>query len=76
MTDDDQRRDRQTQTQPTPEAPQPERLPTPNAQPLERGAAGGGALTGETGVLSPESEPAPFDPAERSEIEGRRGDRG
>ena len=60
MTDDDQR---------------PERLPTPNAEPLERGDASGGALTGETGVLSPESEPAPFDPAERSEIEGRRGDR-
>jgi hypothetical protein len=60
---------REPQTEPTPGAPQPEHLPTPKPEPLERGDATGGAMTGETGVLSPENEPEPFVPAERREIE-------
>ncbi len=66
MTDSERR---EPQTHPTPGAPRAEQLPTPNPQPLQRGDASGGAMTGETGVLTPETEPEPFVPAERREIE-------
>ena len=59
-------------TVPTPQAPEPEDLPAPDAEPLARGEATGGAMTGETGVLSPENEPEGFVPAERREIEDPR----
>lgn len=66
------RRKTQPRTVPTPEPPQPDHLSTPDAEPLARGDASGGAMTGETGVLSPESEPDGFVPAERREIEDPR----
>jgi hypothetical protein len=56
-------------TVPTPEPPQPDHVPTPDAEPLERGESTGGAMTGETGVLSAESQPDGFVPGERREIE-------
>jgi hypothetical protein len=54
-------------THPTPEAPQPDPVPTPDARPLQEGAASGGGLTGETGVLTPDG--GEFVPAERREME-------
>lgn len=59
-------------TVPTPDPPQPDHVPTPDAEPLARGEATGGAMTGETGVLSPAGEPDGFVPAERREIEDPR----
>ena len=59
-------------TAPTPEAPEPPHVPTPDAEPLARGEATGGAMTQETGFLSAESDPDPFVPAERREIEDPR----
>jgi hypothetical protein len=57
----------QPRTHPTPEAPQPDPVPTPDARPLQHGAASGGGLTGETGVLTPDG--GEFVPAERREME-------
>ncbi len=59
-------------TVPTPDPPQPDHVPTPDAEPLARGEATGGAMTGETGVLSPAGEPDGFVPAERREMEDPR----
>lgn len=59
-------------TAPNPEPPQPPHVPTPDAEPLARGESTGGAMTQETGFLSAESDPDPFVPAERREIEDPR----
>jgi hypothetical protein len=56
-------------THPRPEPPQPPSVPTPNTPPLERGEATGGAMTGETGVLTPEVEQEELVTGERREIE-------
>lgn len=66
------RRDQTPRTTPTPDPPQPDHVPTPDAEPLERGDSTGGAMTGETGVLSAESQPDGFVPGERREIEDPR----
>ena len=44
----------------------------PAAEPLERGESTGGAMTGETGVLSSEDEPEGLVSGERREIEHPR----
>ncbi len=56
-------------THPTPGAPQPDPVLTRDARPLEQGEASGGGLTGETGVLTPQSEPGELLTAERREVE-------
>ncbi len=50
-------------------SPQPSDVPTAPAEPIQRGEATGGALTGETGVLTPESDPEPLVTGERRDVE-------
>jgi hypothetical protein len=67
---------------PVVDAAEPGRLPkphteaddiaTPDAEPLTHGEASGGAMTGETGVLSSEDEAEGFVSGERREIENPR----
>lgn len=72
MTMSEPREQRLPATAPEPEPPEPPHVPTPDAEPLARGEATGGAMTQETGFLSAESDPDPFVPAERREIEDPR----
>lgn len=57
---------------PTHDSVEPDRVPTPDAEPLARGESTGGAMTGETGVLSSEDEAEGFVSGERREIENPR----
>jgi hypothetical protein len=57
---------------PAPDPAEPDGVPIPDAEPLARGESTGGAMTGETGVLSSEEEAEGFVSGERREIENPR----